>query len=391
VAGHDTLSVITFDATNLTAGTYTGHLELTSNDPDESAINIPVSFTVGSAGNPNIVQTPASFTDTMQTGNSAPFNVKVKNTGTASLTVAFSPSAAWITTSPGPYTIVPGDSIFHSVTLSAVGLNPSVYNSSLVTNTNDPVHPQVTMAIQLRVTAPPPPNITFHPTAMFDTLNEGAIVDYDLIIKNTGGSNLNLGLTAVEGSLLAPLGDNSIPIGLSNGHGNGDLPHILNNWLFISPAADTIAPNDSLIATVTLNASAEVPDLYGGHITLTSNDPDTPSASVPVALMIQSIGPNCQYVVGDANGSNTFTGLDVTYSVRFFKGGPSPIYSCECTPGHTWYVGGDVNGSCSYSGLDVTYMVRYFKGGAAPMPCPDCPPSGILRHPGSDKPVDAVR
>jgi hypothetical protein len=85
----------------------------------------------------------------------------------------------------------------------------------------------------------------------------------------------------------------------------------------------------------------------------------------------------CVYLPGDANGSNTFTGLDVTYSVRFFKGGPVPPFSCECTPGHTWYVAGDVNGSCSYSGLDVTYMVRYFKGGSAAVPCPDCPPVGV--------------
>ncbi|HBC46296.1 MAG TPA: hypothetical protein DEO84_10225 [candidate division Zixibacteria bacterium] len=89
-------------------------------------------------------------------------------------------------------------------------------------------------------------------------------------------------------------------------------------------------------------------------------------------------GRVCDYVVGDANGSGTFTGLDVTYSVRYFKGGPHPPFSCECTPGNTWYVSGDVNGSCTFSGLDITYMVRYFKGGAHPIPCADCPPGGLL-------------
>jgi hypothetical protein len=83
----------------------------------------------------------------------------------------------------------------------------------------------------------------------------------------------------------------------------------------------------------------------------------------------------CLYVPGDINNSNTFTGLDITYAVRFFKGGPLPPYSCECPPGHTWYVSGDVNGSCTFTGLDITYMVRYFKGGPAPIPCPDCPPA----------------
>jgi immune inhibitor A len=87
-------------------------------------------------------------------------------------------------------------------------------------------------------------------------------------------------------------------------------------------------------------------------------------------------GPTCTYIVGDANNSNTFTGLDITYSVRFFKGGPPPSYTCECPTGsgNFWYVAGDVNGSCSFTGLDITYMVRYFKGGPGPIPCPSCPP-----------------
>jgi hypothetical protein len=89
----------------------------------------------------------------------------------------------------------------------------------------------------------------------------------------------------------------------------------------------------------------------------------------------------CNYVVGDANNSHTFTGLDVTYSVRYFKGGPLPPYSCNCPPHGIWYVAGDVNGSCSFTGLDVTFMVRYFKGGPGPIACPDCPPTGGLLAP----------
>jgi hypothetical protein len=84
--------------------------------------------------------------------------------------------------------------------------------------------------------------------------------------------------------------------------------------------------------------------------------------------------PPCFYTPGDANGNGGFTGLDITYSVRYFKGGPHPSYSCDCPPHGNWYVAGDVNGSCSFSGLDITYMVRFFKGGPGPIPCPDCPP-----------------
>jgi len=80
------------------------------------------------------------------------------------------------------------------------------------------------------------------------------------------------------------------------------------------------------------------------------------------------------YIVGDVNGSGSYDGLDITYGVSFFKGGPPPPYECECMPGNTWYIAGDVNGSCGYNGLDITYGVAYFKGGDAPIPCGDCPP-----------------
>jgi len=82
------------------------------------------------------------------------------------------------------------------------------------------------------------------------------------------------------------------------------------------------------------------------------------------------------YIIGDVNGSHSFTGLDVTYAVRYFRGGISlpPWYYFECTAGNYWFLAGDVNGSCSFSGLDITYMVRYFKGGSPPIPCPICPP-----------------
>jgi hypothetical protein len=86
---------------------------------------------------------------------------------------------------------------------------------------------------------------------------------------------------------------------------------------------------------------------------------------------------NCVYVTGDVNNSGIFNGLDVTYGVNFFKGGPAPLYSCECTPGNIWYVAGDINNSCTYNGLDITFGVSYLKGGPDPLACEDCPPTVI--------------
>ena len=92
-------------------------------------------------------------------------------------------------------------------------------------------------------------------------------------------------------------------------------------------------------------------------------------------LGCDSLTPNCSYVVGDVNGNDSYSGLDVIYGVNFLKGGPPPIYECECTSCNIWYASGDVNASCSYNGLDITYGVSYLKGIYTDLlPCPDCPP-----------------
>lgn len=86
----------------------------------------------------------------------------------------------------------------------------------------------------------------------------------------------------------------------------------------------------------------------------------------------------CDYVPGDVNGSDSYNGLDITYGVAYFKGGPEPLCAfgtCPIPPCDAFFYCGDVNGSCSYNGLDITYGVAYFKGGPSPLPCPDCPPN----------------
>jgi hypothetical protein len=91
---------------------------------------------------------------------------------------------------------------------------------------------------------------------------------------------------------------------------------------------------------------------------------------------IKASAQTCDYVIGDVNNSGVYNGLDVVYSVNYFKGGPPPPYECECPSGsgHVWFVTGDVNASCSFNGLDVTWMVSNLRIDPWPViPCPDCP------------------
>jgi hypothetical protein len=86
----------------------------------------------------------------------------------------------------------------------------------------------------------------------------------------------------------------------------------------------------------------------------------------------------CYYIPGDINGNGSANGIDVSYGVNYFKGGPPP--PIDCNPPYVnlpdpFYAAGDVNASCSFNGIDISYYVAFLKGGAGLLFCQDCPPA----------------
>jgi hypothetical protein len=345
--GNDTSAVVTFDATDLEEGSYTGHLELNSNDPDEGSIAIPVSFTVGGAGTPNIVQTPSSLSDTLYQGDTSTLVLKARNTGNGTLILSFSDSSTWISETLGPFNIVPGDSVMEAINLNASGLAPGTHQSAVMTTSNDPDTPSIRTPVTLLVLASPLPDIDLIGASFTDTVQTNGSVRDTFYIANLGTDILYYGL------------------------------HDNRAWISAAPDSGNVPISQRDTVVVTLDASTLAPGNYSGQITLNSNDPDESLFTLPVNLLVTEAG-GCAYVIGDVNDNGVFNGLDVTYGVAFFKGGPPPSYSCECPPYGTWFVAGDVNASCSFNGLDITYMVAFFKGGPGPQPCPDCLPQLLL-------------
>jgi len=160
-------------------------------------------------------------------------------------------------------------------------------------------------------------------------------------------------------------------------HSNLSIAIRTGQWLSVSPGSGIVNPGMSLEAEVTFDAGDLSNGIYTGTILLDSNDPVNPNAEIDVTFNVSSLS-GCDYVVGDVNNSGDLNGLDVSYAVSYFKGGPAPSYDCECTSGNTWYVSGDVNASCFFNGIDVTYLVAYLKGGSGPQPCADCPPLSVI-------------
>jgi hypothetical protein len=97
----------------------------------------------------------------------------------------------------------------------------------------------------------------------------------------------------------------------------------------------------------------------------------------------------CAYHPGDCNGNGTPNGIDVTYGVGYFKGGPRPPVDCgspvgPCPQPSPFYAALDVNGNCTVNGIDITYFVGYLKGlQPALLYCPTCPPCARLQSSGN--------
>jgi hypothetical protein len=134
----------------------------------------------------------------------------------------------------------------------------------------------------------------------------------------------------------------------------------------ISTGPYTIAPGDSVIIVFAQFAAPTVSDVVA-HATLarTLDNPCVVS------------GPSgCDYIPGDINGNGAANGIDVSYGVNYFKGGPVPPDTCTmCPQPQPFYAAGDVNASCTFNGIDITYFVSFLKGGPALHYCVTCPPA----------------
>ncbi len=225
---------------------------------------------------------------------------------------------------------------------------------------------------------------------------DGSQADMGAFYYDMTAPTIEVSPTSYDDTLFIPGPPLVLPLYISNLEGGILYYGLQYDHAMLLLSADTGFVSNTQVDTITVTVSGDgwpmgettVP------ITVNSNDPANGTIVVPVTIDVEPFASPCEYTCGDANGNGAFNGLDVTYSVAYFKGGPPPLNTCECPPGsgNVWYIAGDVNGSCSFNGLDVTYMVAYFKGGPVPHSCPDCPPAGLLAPPAPGvEPIPAVQ
>jgi hypothetical protein len=300
----------------------------------------------------------------------------------SNMAILFVPPSRWLYSNLSGAILPSGADTFAVITFDATALGPGVYTGHLDIESNDPDESGVSIPLTLTVGSQGAPDISFSPSSVLDSLVEGEFAAIPFHVYNDGTANLIVDLTAVEFNV-APGGAGSEQIAGANleagRDGDDEIQDIMNTWFFITPATDTIPPNDSLTAIITLDARFVGAGNYLGQVQLESNDPDSPNNTAPVTLVVYSSGPNCQYIPGDINGNGDANGIDVTFGVSYFKGGASPPYSCDCQPVGVFFVAGDVNGNCTFNGIDITYFVGFLKGTQPQLNfCSSCPPSRQL-------------
>ena len=86
-------------------------------------------------------------------------------------------------------------------------------------------------------------------------------------------------------------------------------------WMSVSPISGIVAPGGSETINVSFDATELADGVFTGSITIYSNDPETPSITLPITLEVGPAGPEC--VFGDVNADGTINVLDIVVMVNF--------------------------------------------------------------------------
>jgi hypothetical protein len=157
-------STVTFDATGLARGTYTGLLCVASNDPDTPVVEVPVSMRVTGGGTVPIAEVlpTAGVEFAIEQGTSDVDTVTVENIGVGTLTWSIDGTAPtdgcanpgtipWLSTTPNAGSLSGGSVDDITVTVNATGLDIGVHTADLCMTTNDASHTSVAVAVKLTV------------------------------------------------------------------------------------------------------------------------------------------------------------------------------------------------------------------------------------------------
>jgi hypothetical protein len=135
-----------------------------------------------------------------------------------------------------------------------------------------------------------------------------------------------------------------------------------------TPTFNYLPPGRYLAGTLNVAISSDTPDETIGNLDYFNDSLSAIYTGISIfsgpplycqnpVLINGQVNVAAEFYPGDVNGDYSINGLDVSYLVNYFKGGPlipEPVLRA------------DANGSCVVNGMDVVYLVNFFKGGSPP-------------------------
>ena len=241
-----------------TAGTFSGNITISSNDPDRATQTLSVSVIVQPPPVPTIsVQQTAVEFGTVEFAQTVQQTITVTNTGTAPLEITgIESDVSGLTFEPSMFTLAPNGS--RTVTITFPSSTAGTFSGNITISSNDLERGPQTLSVSVIVQPPPVPAIIVQQTAVnFGTIEAGQTSQQTITIKNTGTAPLEI--TGIESDV---------------------------SGLTFDTTMFTLAPEGSQTVTITFPSSTA--GTFSGSINILSNDPDRAEHTVSVSVIVQA-------------------------------------------------------------------------------------------------------
>ncbi|MEO0551682.1 MAG: S8 family serine peptidase [Bacteroidota bacterium] len=239
-AGSSSDMILEFDATGLNGGVYEANVHLTTNDPSDMEVLVPVSLTVTGAPDIQVDLTSIEFGEVF-VGSEASDSIVVENVGTDVLTISsISNSNADFELTPATMSLAVGETGVVYVTYEPTFLGELV--DKVVLKSDDP--DESLISINLSGIGLDPPVISVDPTSITQDLFTGETASTTVNIINTGGSDLTFSTSVgqISGSVMNHLTREYLALKTKEGHSSFEKSS--------SPVKVTTAASDSLILVI---------------------------------------------------------------------------------------------------------------------------------------------
>jgi len=300
IQGNPDVITAGFDPDGLSDGTYNANIVIDSNDPDESQVMVPVSFTVST---PGITVSPGSldFGDVL-VDQSSTLQFSIENSGTAQLTGDITTPSGYSVAietdnlfdlkkqlSDDPvdsrnvisYNISGGQTQYYDLTFSPV--SEIAYNGDVTISHNtgggDEIIPVTGTGITIE--------LGLNPTSFNESAYEGNTVNTTFTVSNTGSSNLTYNANVVYNTDdLTTVSVYPLTVARGTGATDGttitqtslvDCTYPQDGWMMFDVSS---IPLDAIIQSVTFNGYVNDTNYPFWRITPVSSDPLTADPAV---------------------------------------------------------------------------------------------------------------